>query len=307
MLSTESFATALLRDPRIGLGPHGETIAVAPSPAAEGALKAFFSRAGPSWTAAVQHGFRSVQQAELPVFEREPQMRVARVPQRENTTVIDYAAEVDATQVSTYFANLFRTIESKWQHRIDKYDLWHGHVLSGLGGTGMFILFHAKEFPSDNQQTSLFDEHGVASKGKFSQEDAAYRYRNILYRAADHTLYRLDAFKGTGGGLRLRQGAAANSTAASDFEPAADASDVYKRLVFPFHLEIFGSMEHDDLAAGVASLTVAEALLGQTRGTINIDWPSGADPVIFYKATESPRHQVVEVEDDYRFRASREV
>lgn len=307
MLSTEDFARNLLAHPEQYVGdPAAGVASVPPAGHLAGlALKAFFTRVAPSWDAALRDGYGILPAAERPVFERDA-IREAQKPHRDGCSIKEYAGQLEAAEVSAYFVHLFQQIQSKWQHKLDKYDLWHGHVFVGLGDTGVFILFHAKEYPGDLLETGLTDSQGHTTRGEFSKNDPAFKYRNILFSATSHTLYRLDANKGSGDGLKLRQGAAVASTDFADCMPADNSSMVFKRLIFPCQaaplaqIAAFDTVTRQTLASALESLTVPEEFLGLTRGMIYIDWPEGHEPRVYFKATQRSSHHWVQLDDDYR-------
>ncbi len=90
--------------------------------------------------------------------------------------------------VGEFFCLLFRNVAAATGHRLHKSDLWHGHLVQTRAG-GVCIVFHCKEYPRDIDN----DNSSANRSGNFSSEDDAYRWRNVLWKASDNRIYKIDA------------------------------------------------------------------------------------------------------------------
>lgn len=90
--------------------------------------------------------------------------------------------------VGEFFCMLFREVRDRTGHQLNKSDLWHGHLVQ-TRASGVCVVFHAKEYPKDVD----VDRSSANKSGNFSSEDDAYRWRNVLWRASDNTIYKIDA------------------------------------------------------------------------------------------------------------------
>jgi hypothetical protein len=90
--------------------------------------------------------------------------------------------------VGEFFCLLFRKVSETIRHRLHKSDLWHGHLVQ-TRTQGVCIVFHAKEYPRD----LLVDGTSANQTGNFSSEDNVYRWRNVLWRASDNGIFKVDA------------------------------------------------------------------------------------------------------------------
>jgi hypothetical protein len=93
-----------------------------------------------------------------------------------------------ARPVGEFFCILFRNVSAVTGHRLHKSDLWHGHLVQTRSG-GVCIVFHAKEYPRDVD----VDRSSANKSGNFSSEDDAYRWRNVVWKASDNRIYKIDA------------------------------------------------------------------------------------------------------------------
>lgn len=90
--------------------------------------------------------------------------------------------------VGEFFCTLFRGVSSGTGHSLNKSDLWHGHLVQ-TRACGVCVVFHAKEYPRDLD----VDRSSANKSGNFSSEDDAYRWRNVLWKASDNKIYKVDA------------------------------------------------------------------------------------------------------------------
>jgi hypothetical protein len=90
--------------------------------------------------------------------------------------------------VGEFFCMLFREVRDRTGHQLNKSDLWHGHLVQ-TRASGVCVVFHAKEYPKDVD----VDRSSANKSGNFSSEDDAYRWRNVLWKASDNKIYKIDA------------------------------------------------------------------------------------------------------------------
>ncbi len=161
----------------------------------------------------------------------------------------DELAAIQAMLIAEYFARVFKdiskaNIKKLGSHAIDKTDLYHGHVFTTSEGS--WIVFHAKENPSD------LKDKIPGPPGNFKSTDPIYAYRNVLWRGKNYELIALDA-----------------AGECKDNRPTPKSSEIFKKLIFPCVSVTFppqSLQEYFDF--GVRSKTVYPDYLGKCMGNI---------------------------------------
>jgi hypothetical protein len=173
-----------------------------------------------------------------------------------------YAAQRHAELVARYFAKLFERIAvypiGGGHHSLSGVDLFHGHFFRNNGGG--YIIFHAKEYPSDLLGENRFQGMGVGvGKGDFSTSDGVFRYRNVLWRGATCDIWALDA-----------------DGSIDDHKHLPTGSEVFRNLIAPYAYQQFREQVAVDgqganqsyFDEAVKAKTAAEEILGEPQGML---------------------------------------
>jgi hypothetical protein len=154
-----------------------------------------------------------------------------------------------------YFARVFEHIgKTKFNnlgpHKLNGTDLFHGHLIKGWDND-MYVVFHAKEFP---------DDIPMEQQGGYETTDAAYAYRNVLWKGATRQVWALNA-AGSLDGDRI-------------YVYDRDSSEIFKNLIFPFsHADASPANDSGVLLNKWTSVkTVYETYLGVPRAILCYRW-----------------------------------